>query len=154
MTVSLENYSDIFDRLIDSDKVAQRMKSELVLCTDETYESAKRCGFIPVVVDSKKLEGMSDHTQALMIAYALGKTVYGENYFSQPLEKLLEPKVQQSEKEEDDSDSQATAQPLWNWKMKEALRTTIRLVINAGYSFGDALEGYYALGYECCFQLV
>lgn len=95
MAVSLEKYDDLFKRLIRTNSDARAVEQELVLCTSDTYESAKTYGFKPVVVNPEQLEVMSDNTQALVIAYALGKTIYGEDYFCQPLEKLLDPRDKQ-----------------------------------------------------------
>ncbi len=148
MAVSLEKYDDLFKRLIRTNSDARAVEQELVLCTSDTYESAKTYGFKPVVVNPEQLEVMSEDTRALVIAYALGKTIYGEDYFCQPLEKLLDPRDKQLETTGNDSAAQTENKPLVDPQMKEALKTMIHMVIGAGYSFGDALEGYNTLGYR------
>ena len=149
MTVSLEKYDDLFKRLIRANSDAREVEQELALCTTDTYESAKMYGFKPVLVDSDQLELMPEDARALTVAYALGKTIYGEECFSQPLEKVLNPRDSDAEEKGRISSSlKAMRESLNNVKKGQvALKTTVQMVVKAGYSLGDALEGYYNLGY-------
>ena len=149
MTVSLEKYDDLFKRLIRKNSDARAVEQEQALCTSDTYESAKTYGFKPVLVDPEQLEVMSEDTRALMIAYALGKTIYGEDYFCQPLEKLLDSRELNFYKREAQVSLGKTRKSFENAKKgKMALKMIMQMIVKAGYSLGDALEGYYKLGHD------